>query len=145
MRRKIRKELKERKEKACDTVDSSLKEELPTTGNVYVRLGTKVRQGRRRDKMKNFKKRTHLSEKKKHKRRKIVRYVAGEKNQKMWMRQQRNMLILMYKQERKQTYECWKGKGRGERTALEKKEEQEAGKIAISDLLLGGRAFFIWY
>ncbi len=25
------------------------------------------------------------------------------------------------------------------------KEEQEAGKIAISDLLLGGRAFFIWY
>ncbi len=61
------------------------------------------------------------------------------------MRQQRNMLILMYKQERKQTYEWWKGKGRGERTALEKKEEQEADKIAISDLLLGGRAFFIWY
>jgi hypothetical protein len=34
---------------------------------------------------------------------------------------------------------------RVERTTLEKKEEQEAGKIAISDLLLGGRAFFIWY
>jgi hypothetical protein len=26
-----------------------------------------------------------------------------------------------------------------------KKDKQEAGKIAISDLLLGGRAFFIWY
>ncbi len=26
-----------------------------------------------------------------------------------------------------------------------KKDEQEAGKIAISDLLLGGRACFIWY
>jgi hypothetical protein len=52
IRRKIRKELKERKEKACDIVDSSLKGELPTTGNVYGRLGTKVRHGRRRAKTK---------------------------------------------------------------------------------------------
>jgi hypothetical protein len=84
---------------------------------MYGRLGTKVRQGRRRAKIKNFIKRRNRCEKQK--RRKTVRCVPGEKN--LIKMQQRNMLILMYKQERKQTYECWKGKGRGERTALEKK------------------------
>jgi hypothetical protein len=57
----------------------------------------------------------------------------------------KKMLILMYKQERKETYECWKGKENEKGRHWQKKEEQEAGKIAISDLLLGGRAFFIWY
>ncbi len=32
---------------------------------------------------------------------------------------------------------------RGEGRHWQKKGEQEAGKIAISDLLLGGRAFFL--
>ncbi len=64
MRRKIRKQLKKRQEKACDTVDSSLKGELPTTGgNVYGRLGTKASHGRRRAKIKHFKKRKNLREK----------------------------------------------------------------------------------
>ncbi len=33
----------------------------------------------------------------------------------------KKMLILMYKQERKETYECWLRERRGERTARERK------------------------
>ncbi len=119
MRTKIWKELKKRQEKSCDTVDSSVKGDLPTTGKVYVRLGTKGRHSRRKSTLK-FRKEKKSMWKTQKKENCKMRPRRKKSNQNV--DEATNKYVNTYVQAGKET-NIWvlERERRGERTALAKK------------------------